>query len=138
MTQILHVGRPVVATTLELCNEVLELVQMYVDEPDIVQDPDHPETGEDFDQLRAYLDERPRRCTTLNVELLATFLTDFERYLRQFENTRGALWRTLLKLYVDSKAAIPLDQTGRFSEETWFTYKGTPYCVNRVARVPVS
>lgn len=131
MPQILHIGKPIVTTTPELCDEILELVDLYVSDPAVELPPSHPDTSDDIEELREYLEERPLGCTTLNVELLATFLTDFESYMRHYMSTRSALWRTLLKLYVDSEAAVPLVKGSRVSEELWFTYKGTPYCVNR-------
>lgn len=133
----LHVRRPIVETSKELCDDILERAEIYAADRDAVVDPECPESAEAYEELRDYLDERPIGCLTLNVEILETFIDDTEENLRGYGETKGKLWRALLKLYVDSGAAIPIDVqahregrawcSGGVGGETWFTYKGTPY-----------
>ena len=120
-------------------SEILERVAIYTEEPDAVIDPDSAESIEDFNSLKSYLHEA--QCSpknnSLNVELCKSFVEDLEASMRDSGHTKGSLYRAVLKFYVDSGLAIPVDVqafkegrewcSGGLKGATWFIFNKVRY-----------
>lgn len=128
-----------VTVSKELRSEVIELIRIYTEEPELVIDPNHPESESDFNELVAYLKTTSEqdKSNTLNIELCHEFVTQLETSLRSSGQAKGALYRAVCKFYVDSGLAVPLDTkayknglagcTGGIKGATWFTYNKVAY-----------
>jgi hypothetical protein len=128
-----------VEVSAEFKAEIIERLRIYTEVPEQVIDPELPESQEDYNELLAYLNKEINQPedNTIDVNLCDSFVADLEASLRSHGETKGKIYRSLCKFYVDSGLAVPVDTqafregrewcSGGLKGATWFTYNQVRY-----------